>query len=188
MKSDILLKHPLGRKLAAATNLVAVFQSRNVTECVRHGFLVTGSQKVILAKLASMPERLLLLYSDEVVSNTESVYSFRYLGSSALVTGATMSSATPLLMSASLVTMAASASLAGTVSFGNSAQLSPALHSSSSHSHRSMTTSPPSSAAQQHVRPIAVAGWRRTGQRARAGGCGQQQSWVAVAQFGPYGR
>lgn len=158
VKSDILLKHPLGRKLAAATNLVAMFQSRNVTECVRHGFLVTGSQKVILAKLASMSERLLLLYSDEVVSNTESIYSFRYLGSSALVTGATMSSATPLLMSASLVTMAASASLAGTVSFGNSAQLSPALHSSSSRSHRSMTTSPPSSAAQQHVRPIAVAG------------------------------
>ncbi|KAK7198234.1 Protein kinase domain/Protein tyrosine kinase/EF-hand domain containing protein [Novymonas esmeraldas] len=108
VKSDILLKHPLGRRLAAATNLAALFQSRNVTECVRHGFLVTGLQNVVLAKLASMPERLLLLYSDEVVSNTENIYSFRYLGSSALVSGATMSTATPLLMSSSLVAMAAS--------------------------------------------------------------------------------
>ncbi|CBZ30605.1 conserved hypothetical protein [Leishmania mexicana MHOM/GT/2001/U1103] len=113
VKSDILLKHPLGRRLAAATNLAALFQSRNVMECVRHGFLVAGVQNVILAKLASMPERLQLLYSDEVASNAENVYSFRYLGSSALVTGATTSTATPP-MSSPLVAMAASAGPATT--------------------------------------------------------------------------
>ncbi|KAG5492472.1 hypothetical protein JKF63_01050 [Porcisia hertigi] len=108
VKSNILLKHPLGRKLAAATNLATLFQSCNVTECVRSGFLVIGLQKVVLAKLTSMPERLMLLYSDEMVSNTEKIYSFRYLGSSALVVGGTMSNTTPLLLSSSLVVMAAS--------------------------------------------------------------------------------
>jgi serine/threonine protein kinase len=151
VKSDILLKHPLGRKLAAATNLAAMFQSRNVTECVRHGFLVTGLQNVILAKLASMPERLLLLYSDEVVSNTENIYSFRYLGSSALVTGATMSSATPLLMSASLVAMAASngPSPAAAPSCGSFAQ-----HRGSSVSYGSMSTA---AMAPQRGRPSSIA-------------------------------
>ncbi|CAG9582404.1 conserved hypothetical protein [Leishmania major strain Friedlin] len=115
VKSDILLKHPLGRKLAAATNLAALFQSRNVTECVRHGFLVTGLQNVILAKLTSMPEQLQLLHSDEVVSNAENVYSFRYLGSSALMTIPTTSTATPP-MSSPLVAMTASTGPATTSS------------------------------------------------------------------------
>ncbi|CAJ1992863.1 protein kinase [Leishmania donovani] len=115
VKSDILLKHPLGRKLAAATNLAALFQSRNVTECVRHGFLVTGLQSVILTKLASMPERLQLLYSDKVVSNAANVYSFRYLGSSSLATMPTTSTATPP-MSSPLVAMAASTDPAATCS------------------------------------------------------------------------
>ncbi|KPA85911.1 hypothetical protein ABB37_00222 [Leptomonas pyrrhocoris] len=156
VKSDILMKHPLGRKLAAATNLAAMFQSRNVTECVRHGFLVTGLQNIILAKLASIPERLLLLYSDEVVSNTENIYSFRYLGSSALVTGATMSSATPLLMSASLVAMAASTGPISGTNFGNSAQMTPGRRSGSSASHRSLTATPPSSTPRQG-RPNGIA-------------------------------
>ncbi|CCW64756.1 unnamed protein product [Phytomonas sp. EM1] len=88
---NILLRHPLGRKLAAATNLTALFHSRNVTECVRHGFLVVGLQNVVLEKLASIPDRLLLLYSDEIVSTTENIYSFRYLGSSALINKLTLS-------------------------------------------------------------------------------------------------
>ncbi|KAG5491926.1 hypothetical protein GH5_00819 [Leishmania sp. Ghana 2012 LV757] len=108
VKSDILLKHPLGRKLAAATNLAALFQSRNVTECVSHGFLVYGLQNVILAKLTSVPERLLLLYSDEVTSNTESIYSFRYMESAALVTGSTVGTTRPSMMSSPQVAMAAS--------------------------------------------------------------------------------
>ncbi|CAJ1034348.1 Protein tyrosine kinase/Protein kinase domain containing protein, putative [Leishmania lindenbergi] len=108
VKSDILLKHPLGRKLAAATNLAALFQSRNVTECIQHGFLVTGLQGVILEKLTSVPERLLLLYSGEIISNTENIYSFRYLGSSVLTTGATMRTTTSPLMSSSVATTASS--------------------------------------------------------------------------------
>ncbi|KPI83799.1 hypothetical protein ABL78_7163 [Leptomonas seymouri] len=157
VKKDILMKHPLGRKLAAATNLAAMFQSRNVTECVRHGFLVTGLQNVVLAKLASMPERLLLLYSDEVVSNTENIYSFRYLGSSALLTGATLSSATPLLMSASLVAMAASTGPVGGASIGNTTQLTPGQHSCSPVANRSVGTSL-SSSVHRRGRPKGVAG------------------------------
>lgn len=48
VQRDILLRHPMGRRLAAATNLAALFQSRNVSECVRHGFVVVGLQNVIL--------------------------------------------------------------------------------------------------------------------------------------------
>ncbi|KAG5466638.1 hypothetical protein LSCM1_00805 [Leishmania martiniquensis] len=109
VKSDILLKHPLGRKLAAATNLAALFHSRNVTECVSHGFLVSGLQSTIVAKLTSVPERLLMLYSGEVTVNAENIYSFRYLDSSAPVTGDTMSTARPLAMSSPLVAVAARA-------------------------------------------------------------------------------
>ncbi|GET92562.1 hypothetical protein, conserved [Leishmania tarentolae] len=118
VKSDILLKHPLGRKLAAATNLAALFQSRSVTECVRHGFLVTGLQSVILAKLAKTPERLQLLLSEKVAANAENVYSFRYLGSSVLVTGPTTSTPTPSMSLPQVAIAASTAPAAASFSLG----------------------------------------------------------------------
>lgn len=92
VQKEILLRHPLGRRLAMATNLVSLFQKTSVNACLRHGFTVTGLQNVILEKLAGVPERLMLLYSDETVSNTENIYSFRYLGSSALLNGTKLDS------------------------------------------------------------------------------------------------
>lgn len=133
---EILLRHPLGRKLAAATNLTALFHSRNVTECVRHGFLIVGLQNVVLEKLASVPERLRLLYSDEVVSTTENIYSFRYLGSSALLSGATMSVVSPLLVSS--VMPAALPTAGGTVPTPLSSSGPPQLSASASQLRRQL--------------------------------------------------
>ncbi|KEG09843.1 putative protein kinase [Trypanosoma grayi] len=96
---EMLVRHPMGPKLAAATNLAALLQSRKLAECVRHGFFVVGLQNAVVEKLTSCRERLLLLYSDDIVSDTENVYSFRYLGSAALLVGATMETSTPMLTS-----------------------------------------------------------------------------------------
>lgn len=97
VKREMLVRHPMGPKLAKATNLAALLQSRKLSECVRHGFFVFGHENVVVKKLLRFRERLVLLYNDDVASDTENVYSFRYAGSSALMAGKTAEGATPML-------------------------------------------------------------------------------------------
>lgn len=97
VKREMLVRHPMGQKLAAATNLAALLQSRKVSECVRHGFVVVGLESAVVEKLVRHQQRLVLLYNDDIVSETENVYSFRYICSSALTSGKTAGGATPLL-------------------------------------------------------------------------------------------
>ncbi|EAN86819.1 putative protein kinase [Trypanosoma cruzi] len=101
VKREMLVRHPMGPKLAAATNLAALLQSRKVSECVNHGFFVVGLQNAVVEKLKNCRERLMFMYNDDIASDTENVYSFRYLGSAALLAGTTMESAGPMLASSS---------------------------------------------------------------------------------------
>ncbi|ORC84688.1 putative protein kinase [Trypanosoma theileri] len=113
VKRDILVRHPMGKKLAIATNLASLLESRNVSECIMHGFLVFGLPNAVLKRLTSCRERLMLMYNDDMVSTTSNVYSFRYLGSAALQVGTTMETATPMLTSSTSLPGVASSLLNG---------------------------------------------------------------------------
>ncbi|RNF02123.1 putative protein kinase [Trypanosoma rangeli] len=90
MKREVLVRHPMGKKLADATNLSEMRQLHNENECVNHGFFVAGEQDAIAEKLRSCQERLMPILIDDVASKTETVHSFRYRGSAAMETGITM--------------------------------------------------------------------------------------------------
>eukprot|EP00796_Vickermania_ingenoplastis_P005606 gene5607-4028_t len=75
---EALLRHPMGRKLAVATNLTALFHTYNVKDCLWHGFLVSGTPEQILQQLLKAPGRLTLLHSSEVGSTMSKTYTFRF--------------------------------------------------------------------------------------------------------------
>ncbi|KAG8341343.1 Protein kinase domain [Trypanosoma vivax] len=76
---EMLVRHPMGRKLAAATNLAELLQTRRVTVSVLHGFIVCGIESAIIGKLQSQSDRLTLLFKGDTAPGTEQVYSFRYV-------------------------------------------------------------------------------------------------------------
>lgn len=74
---EALLRHPMGRKLALATNLNALFNSYNVKDCLWHGFLVSCRPEKVL-KLLQKESRLQLLHSSEMKASKSKTYTFRY--------------------------------------------------------------------------------------------------------------
>ncbi|CUF04177.1 protein kinase, putative [Bodo saltans] len=78
VKRDILLKHPLGKKLANATNLSGFAQLRHVDQSVRTGFLVLGLRESIADKLIVQSERLHMINRSQRSMPNEMVISFWY--------------------------------------------------------------------------------------------------------------
>jgi serine/threonine protein kinase len=78
VKRDILLKHPLGKKLANATNLSGFAQLRHVDQSVRTGFLVLGLRESIADKLIVQSERLHMISRSQRSLPNEMVISFWY--------------------------------------------------------------------------------------------------------------
>ncbi|RNF26812.1 putative protein kinase [Trypanosoma conorhini] len=99
MKREVLVRHPMGKKLADATNLSEMLQLHNEYECVNHGFFVAGEQDAIAEKLRSCPERLVTILIDDLASRTATVHSFRYRGSAAMESGISMEAAMRSLLS-----------------------------------------------------------------------------------------
>ncbi|CBH15400.1 protein kinase, putative [Trypanosoma equiperdum] len=92
---DMLVRHPMGRKLAAATNLAALYRYCELRESVRRGVFVSGVWDNIVKKLMKHADRLVLIRDVVNMSDVERVYSFCYVGKSAAQTTPLTMSATP---------------------------------------------------------------------------------------------
>lgn len=78
VKRDIFLKHPLGRKLASATNLAGFAELRNVNQSARNGFLVLGARESIADKLTAHCELLHIIDQSKRVIPDEIILTFLF--------------------------------------------------------------------------------------------------------------
>lgn len=73
---EVLLRHPLGKKIANATNLISLFESSSMRDCLHHGFIAVGPSTQLLTKL--LTHRRLTLLENVKRSDGRRNLTFRY--------------------------------------------------------------------------------------------------------------
>nr|CCC93562.1 putative protein kinase [Trypanosoma congolense IL3000] len=95
VKREMLVRHPLGWKLAEVTSLTKFLQLRKLRESLRRGILVCGLWTDVVKKLMTQKDRLVPFCEGRKLSDVEHVFSFCYTGSVGLQTVPLAMSVTP---------------------------------------------------------------------------------------------
>jgi serine/threonine protein kinase len=79
-KRDVLLKHPLGQKLARFAGLEHLIHSQELSRCMGRGFIVSGERQAIVDKIVFASTKFSLLTTKQDAQGTDCVYTFRLSG------------------------------------------------------------------------------------------------------------
>ena len=76
-KRDVLLKHPLGQKLAKMSDLEPLVRSQELSLCMGSGFTVCGRRETIVDKLVFTSPKIALVTKKQDAKGRDCVYTFR---------------------------------------------------------------------------------------------------------------
>jgi hypothetical protein len=80
-KRDVLLKHPLGKKLAQITLLEHVLRSQELSRCMDRGIVVRGERQLIVDKIVfDTSTKFTLVSTKQDTHGIDCVYTFRFCG------------------------------------------------------------------------------------------------------------